>query len=197
LIEFEKNFQALNSHRWKPRKGKTALLLIDLQEYFRDYVNPILNNILRVIEVSHEKKIPIIFTQHGNLPEEKQNLLRMWWGGLIFKGSPEARLLPEIRVGKNEFLVEKTRYSAFFKTSLEDKLKQLKIRDLVIGGVMTNLCCETTARDAFMRDFRVFFLADGTSTVSEKLHLASLKNLSFGFSILLTSRQWEELLRNW
>jgi isochorismate hydrolase len=51
---------------------------------------------------------------------------------------------------------------------------------------MTNLCCETTARDAFMKDYRVFFLIDGTATRRSELHLATLKNLGFGFAYLLT-----------
>ena len=51
---------------------------------------------------------------------------------------------------------------------------------------MTNLCCETTARDAFMRDYRIFFMIDGTATRRDDLHLATLKNLGFCFATLLT-----------
>jgi isochorismate hydrolase len=51
---------------------------------------------------------------------------------------------------------------------------------------MTNLCCETTARDAFMRDYRVFFLIDGTATGKDDYQLATLKNLGFGFAHLMT-----------
>jgi isochorismate hydrolase len=51
---------------------------------------------------------------------------------------------------------------------------------------MTNLCCETTARDAFMRDYRVFFLIDGTATGKDDHQLATLKNLGFGFATLMT-----------
>jgi isochorismate hydrolase len=50
---------------------------------------------------------------------------------------------------------------------------------------MTNLCCETTARDAFVNDFRVFFLSDGTATVGQEMHEASLRNLEYGFATLL------------
>jgi nicotinamidase-related amidase len=44
------------------------------------------------------------------------------------------------------------------------------------------MCCESTARDAYYRDYRVFFLADGTGSITEEMHLASLLNLAFGFS---------------
>ena len=54
---------------------------------------------------------------------------------------------------------------------------------------MTNLCCETTARDAFMRGFRVYFLLDGTATCTEEYHLATLKNLAYGFAYIVTCEE--------
>ena len=52
---------------------------------------------------------------------------------------------------------------------------------------MTNLCCESTARDAYYRDYRVFFPADGTGSISEEMHVASLLNLAFGFAYVTTA----------
>lgn len=57
--------------------------------------------------------------------------------------------------------------------------------EIIITGVMTNCCCETTARDVFMRDYRVFFASDATATVNEDLHLSTLKNLAFAFAHVL------------
>jgi len=54
-----------------------------------------------------------------------------------------------------------------------------------VAGVMTNLCCETTAREAFVRGFRVFFSVDATATSSVDLHEATLKNLAYGFAYFL------------
>jgi len=116
-------------------------------------------------------------------------MLGRWWTDLIIEGSDDARLIPELKVTERDHIIPKSTYSAFHGTALEDKLRNAKITDLVIGGVMTNLCCETTARDAFVRDFRVFFLVDGTSTVSEDFHLATLKNLGYGFATLLSCKQ--------
>ena len=70
---------------------------------------------------------------------------------------------------------------------METVLRVLKIEDLVVSGTMTNMCCETTARDATMRDYRVFFLADGTGIVNEETQLASLLNLGWGFSFVTTA----------
>ena len=58
------------------------------------------------------------------------------------------------------------------------------MRQVVVCGVLTNLCCETTARSAFMRGFEVYFLEDGTATFSEEMHEAALLNLGYGFAIL-------------
>ena len=94
-----------------------------------------------------------------------------------------------VKYGKKlqkKYTIPKNTYSAFHGTDLENKLRDLNITDLIIGGVMTNLCCETSARDAFVRDFRVFFLADGTSTISEDFHLSTLKNLGYGFATLIS-----------
>ena len=185
-MDIQETIQRLNTHDWMPEKGKTGILLIDLQEYFRGIILPVLENIKKIIDTARKKHTPLFFTQHGHESSEESGMLGRWWADLIIKGSEEARLLPELGVSSEDMIIPKTTYSAFYKTSLEDRLKQHGIQDLVIGGVMTNLCCETTARDAFVRDYRVFFLADGTSTVNEDFHLATLKNLSYGFATLLT-----------
>jgi len=65
-------------------------------------------------------------------------------------------------------------------------LRCLKVEDVIISGIMTNMCCESTARDAYYRDYRVFFLADGTGSINEEMHLASLLNLAFGFAYVTT-----------
>lgn len=186
----DETVRQLNTHHWVPEKGQTAILLIDLQEYFREIITPILENITKIVATAREGNIPLFFTQHGHEPDEDHGMLGRWWTDLIIKGSHEARLLPELDIGSEDSIIPKTSYSAFHKTNLEERLKLRNITDLVIGGVMTNLCCETTARDAFVRDFRVFFLADGTSTISEDFHMATLKNLAYGFATLMECSQF-------
>ena len=189
--------QRLNTHNWTPEKEKTGILLIDLQEYFRGIILPVLGNIEKIIDTARQKRLPLFFTQHGHESTEESGMLGQWWTDLIIKGSDEARLLPELEMSSKDIIISKTTYSALHKTGLEEKLKEHGIQDLIIGGVMTNLCCETTARDAFVRDYRVFFLADGTSTVSEDFHLATLKNLSYGFATLLTCNRLIDIVKNW
>jgi nicotinamidase-related amidase len=107
-----------------------------------------------------------------------------WWKDLIIDGTPDSEIHPDVAPLPHEKVVLKHRYSAFYHTDLETVLRVQKIRDVVICGVMTNLCCESTARDAYYRDYRVFFPVDGTATVSEEMHLASLTNLAYGFAVI-------------
>ena len=195
-MNIEETIQRLNTHNWIPEKEKTGILLIDLQEYFRGIILPVLGNIKNIIKTAREENIPLFFTQHGHESTEESGMLGRWWADLIIKGSDEARILPELEVILEDTVIPKATYSAFHNTWLEEKLKEHGIQDLIIGGVMTNLCCETTARDAFVRDYRVFFLADGTSTVNADFHLATLKNLSYGFATLLSCSGFTNIVKN-
>jgi isochorismate hydrolase len=181
--------RSLNTHEWSPVKSQTAILFIDCQEYFRVMISPILENIKKVIEAAHERGVPLFFTQHGHKPNETPGLLGDWWTDIIVEGSKSAQLLRELGIRPDDTIIKKDRYSSFHRTDLERMLREKNIEDLIIGGVMTNLCCETTARDAFVRDFRVFFLVDCTSTANGDFHLATLKNLSYGFATLITCDQ--------
>lgn len=84
---------------------------------------------------------------------------------------------------KNDITLQKSRYSAFIGTNLNQILKNMKIDTLVITGIMTHLCCESTARDAFMRDYEVYFVIDATASYNETLHVSSLITLTNGFAI--------------
>jgi isochorismate hydrolase len=189
MSEWDEILRSLNTHNWHPEKTKTAVLLIDCQEYFRGMISPILKNLTHMIDATRQGDVPLFFTQHGHPPNEDPGLLGKWWADIIIEGSESSELLPELGVQPEDTVIKKDRYSAFYKTKLEEVLRAKGIKDLVIGGVMTNLCCETTARDAFVRDFRVFFLADGTATANADFHLATLKNLAYGFATLMTCDQ--------
>ncbi len=189
MSKWDEIARSLNTHEWRPEKERTAILFIDCQEYFRSLISPILENIKYVIEAAHRTEFPLFLTQHGHNPNEKLSLLGDWWPDIIIEDSESFQLLPELGVRPGDTVIKKDRYSAFHKTDLENTLRAQNITDLIIGGVMTNLCCETTARDAFVRDFRVFFLVDGTSTAKTDFHLATLKNLSYGFATLMTCAQ--------
>jgi nicotinamidase-related amidase len=198
-LDLRKILKELGSYRERKinlDQKHAALLAIDMQNFFHRIAQPILGNILRVVELCRQKNIPVIFTQHGHTePESDGGILGQWWGELIVVGSEDWKFLPEIKLESKDTVLPKKRYSAFFETDLDKILRSRATRDLIISGVMTNLCCETTARDAFMRDYRVFFLIDGTATGRSDLHLATLKNLGFGFAYLITCDELVQTLK--
>ena len=114
---------------------------------------------------------------------------------MCVQGTPESKIYKDIAPLEKEKVITKHRYSAFYNTDLETILRCLGIEDLVISGVLTNMCCESTTRDAYYRDYRVFFPADGTGTINEEMHLASLLNLAYGFAYVTTTKEILDYLK--
>jgi nicotinamidase-related amidase len=188
-----KHIEQFNQHRMTIGVQRSALLVIDMQKFFLDPNSPtftcgglaILPNVKRMITTFRSAGRPVIYTKHIHHPDRiDAGIMEGWWEGMCLEGSSESEIHDDIAPLNREKVILKHRYSAFYNTDLETILRCLKIEDLVICGIMTNLCCESTARDAYYRDFKVFFPADGTGSINEEMHLASLLNLSFGFSFV-------------
>jgi isochorismate hydrolase len=179
-----------NIRRAWPKPDRCALLVIDIQRYFLSIAKSILENVMSVVKACQSRGIITIFTRHGHKDVSKDGgMLRKWWGDLIEYGSKDWELIDSLKPADTDKIVDKNRYSVFQRTGLEERLKRNEIEELIITGVMTNCCCETTARDAFVKDFRVFFVSDATATANDELHIASLKNLAYGFAHILSTEQ--------
>ena len=175
----------------RPNLDAACLLVIDMQEYFREIAKPILKNVQVLLKEARSRGVKIIYTQHGhNNPEVDGGMLGKWWNDHVLTHSPTWKILPEVQPRSTELIVHKKRYSAFITSSssidLENHLREEGIDTIIICGVMTNLCCETNARDAFNRDFQVFFLSDGTATSASEFQEATLMNMKYGFATLLS-----------
>ncbi len=191
-----KRIHTYNQHEMRITRQKVALLVVDMQRFFLDPESPtytcsgaaILPAVKRVVTAFRAVGRPVIYTRHVHHPDRLDaGIMEWWWQGMCIEGTPESEVHPELVPVSGDKVILKHRYSAFYNTDLETVLRCLGIRDIVVSGVMTNLCCESTARDAYYRDYRVFFLADGTGTVSEEMHVASLLNLAFGFAYVTTA----------
>ncbi len=173
------------------QKTACALLVVDMQRNFCDchgamYVPGsarLVRRIKKLLAVFFENQRPIIFTRHID-SEKQRNLMLRWWGSPIKESDPMSQIIDALDTSLGQ-IVKKPQYDAFFQTTLEKTLHQKKVKQLVICGVLTNCCCETTARSAFMRGFEVYFASDGTATYGKKMHNASLLNLSYGFATLM------------
>jgi len=171
------------------RPEKAALLVLDMQEYFLNEsshafvpsgpaIIPGINKLMSAFEMAQR---PVIATRHVNTKEDA-GMMSKWWRDLINSRIAYSHYSNRLKTSKC-ISINKTQYDAFLHTTLEEALRQRDIGQVVISGVMTHLCCESTARSAFMRGFEVFFTVDGTSTYNEELHRASLLTLSHGFAV--------------
>jgi len=199
--------------RFQPRCA--ALLVLDMQQFFLDESShafipsapAILPGLTNLASMFMDKHLPVVLTRHLNAPDDA-GLMSRWWHDLIRKEDPLSRISPVLSTvvetasccddkGLRPLLIEKTQYDAFYHTSLQEILTAHAVTQLIITGVMTNLCCETTARSAFVRGFEVFFTVDGTATYNETLHRATLANLSFGFAELVCIKDVIATLEAW
>ncbi len=187
-----------NVQKMELNVAKSALLVIDMQKFFLDSNSPtftcgglaIIDNIKILIEHFRKNGRPVVYTRHVHDPEGiDAGIMKWWWEGMCVEGTPESHIIDDLKPLEKERIINKHRYSAFYNTDLEVYLRGLRVEDLVITGIMTNMCCESTARDAYYRDYRVFFLADATGSINEEMHLGSLLNLSFGFALVTTTQK--------
>jgi nicotinamidase-related amidase len=164
----------------------SALLVVDVQRYFEPMCRAILPAIEASVAGARAQAVPVFFTQHGHAPDD-HGMLHEWWGDVIAEGTDEYALILD---PGTDPVFKKNRYDAFCGTDLELRLRAKGSSDVAICGVMTNLCVETTARAAFVKDLRVRVLTDATATASHEMHRASLLNLEYGFAYLQTAADW-------
>ncbi len=175
--------------KWTIQNDSVALLVLDMQCYFLERVShafipsaeAIVPNIKKLQECFLERGGRVFQTRHVNTMENAGGMNR-WWRELLTASNGLCEVIGDITDDRVKCL-DKSQYDAFFKTNLETELKTLGIHQVVITGVMTHLCCESTARSAFMRGFEVFFVVDATATYNLQFHRASLLTLSHGFVV--------------
>ena len=171
---------------------RTALLVLDMQGFFLDPeahasipASPALfSTIPPLVRRVADQGGTVVFTRHISSPDPRDPMRRRW-PRTMDASDPLSRISPQLDTSRGVVRI-KHAFSAFYATDLEEWLRDRGITRLIITGVMTHLCCDTTARDAFMRGFDVLFTVDGTATYTEALHLGSLRALSHGFATCIS-----------
>jgi nicotinamidase-related amidase len=165
--------------KFDPAVGKTALLVIDMQydflapgaPYESTHGREMIGQLNGLIQLCRDKPIPVIFTVHSHRADGSDlGAVRYVHpltaaGKAMRAGTQGVELFPDVDVRDTDFFVEKRRFSAFFETELDLLLRNLGVEVLIVAGVATNVCCESTVRDAFFRDYKVIFLSDGNGTI--------------------------------
>lgn len=124
------------------------------------------------------------WVQRGSGRDRKENCREGTWGAEFFGVAPRA----------DEPVVVKHRYSAFLNTRLDSILRTLRIETLIVTGVATNVCVESTAREGFMRDYHIVFVDDCSAAYKAAAHAATLDNIRDHFGVVATS---DEILKAW
>ena len=153
--------------------ARTALLVVDLQRVFVDgspVAAPdgpaVLRRLNQLAVYCRQRGIHVIHTRHVVRPDHSNaglpaEVVPAVPQGVIDDGSVSAELHPELDIVPGDITVAKPRFGAFHGTDLETILRAAGIDTLIIGGIATNICVETTAREAATREFRVLFLRGG------------------------------------
>jgi nicotinamidase-related amidase len=170
---------------------KSALAVIDMQRYFLEedadaYLGApkrLVANVLELVGAFRGAVRPIVFTRHAHAKGSDTGEMGRWWDGkLPWEGERQSELIDDLDPSSGERVITKVRYSAFEGTDLDAWLRERSVDTLVICGVMTNLCVETTARHAFMKDMQPVIVEDACASSSSKYHEASIMNLEYGFA---------------
>ena len=192
---------------------RTALINVDMQNCFV-HDSPIaaedglviLERVNRLSTECRRAGCTVIHTAHvlredgsnGGILAKTIEAVRL---GMINRGSRSAQLHSGLDIQPEDILLEKPRFGAFHGTDLELILRSRGVDTLIISGIATNVCCETTAREAAVRDFKVIFLSDGTGTsamngaTAEELHRATCATLGYLFAQIVTVDEAIEELR--
>ena len=174
-----------------------ALLVIDVQnEYFTGALpitHPVghLDRILSTMDLARHHGVPTVVIRHHQ-PAADSPVFR--------KGSPEWELHPEVACRPCELLVDKQLPGSFTNTPLDAWLRDRGITTVAIAGYMTQVCCDTTARQAMHLGYKVEFLSDATGTLpvsnsagtvtAEELHRAILVAQQMFISEVVDSGTW-------
>jgi nicotinamidase-related amidase len=156
--------------------ARTALLNVDMQRCFVEaspLASPdglaLVDRLNDLIRTCRETGVLVVHTR-GWMAKDGSNLGVMaelvppFIVELYTEDAPTAELHDALDVAPTDLIVNKTRYGAFHGTDLAQQLRNRGIDTVIVSGIATNICCETTAREAAQRDFRVLFLRDGTAT---------------------------------
>ncbi|MCT2537111.1 cysteine hydrolase [Aquibacillus koreensis] len=189
---------------------QTALIVVDVQNDFCHpdgslakqganigMVDDIISPLNQLIKQAREVGATVIFIQtiHENSTDSATWMRRFkersdtgvcrkdTWGADFYEVNPE-----------NDIVVIKHRYSAFINTRLDSVLRTKNIKTLLMTGVSTNVCVESTARDGFMLDYDVLMLSDCCAAYSEEAHNMTLKNIDDFFGTTTVST---DVLSEW
>ncbi|MHC1547878.1 cysteine hydrolase family protein [Phyllobacterium sp. K27] len=187
--------------------NRTALMVIDLQLGFMDESHPgyvpgildIVRNVNLLTQAFRTAGARVVFTRHTIVDDPprappawqlRSEEFRPIWDTLR-PGLPTHDLFPGIDVGPDDWVVDKYRFCAILpnSSSLDRDFRAAGIDTVVIAGAISNVCCESTSRNASMLDYEVAFVADATAAADDAAQNAALSGMAVSFANVKTTEQ--------
>jgi ureidoacrylate peracid hydrolase len=194
---------------WDIDVSSSALVIVDMQnafctdEGFMTKLGLDVSQCIRAVEPTRrilqqfrDWQAPVVFTRYWLRPDYTDaGLFENLFPGSIdaqamVAGTWDAQIIDPLAPNDGEFVVDKQRYSAFYNTNLEIILRSLGVDTLVVAGVTTNICVDSTVRDALARDFKNVVLEDCTGAVDELMQKGALHTFRYGFADVMTSEDF-------
>ena len=186
---------------------KTALIVIDLiEDYFDEDIWPdsripghrveLAARTNDLVAICRNQEVPVFWIRQEFEPDLSNVFRHMRDGGRSYaiRGTPGSRLLPELDVDPSDTIISKHRFSAFFETSLADRLSALGIDTVVLAGITTAWCVRSTAVDAYQRDLTVILARECLDGFTERDHENSLRDMGGYIARALTNREISEFI---
>lgn len=160
-----------------------ALLVIDMLNdflnkdgalYCGDTARQIIPFVKQKIEEFHRLQDLVIFICDSH--QENDSEFQMFPKHCV-QGTKGARIIDELPVADKDVIIKKTRYSAFYKTELEDVLKKMEVNEVHVVGVCTSICVMDTVGDLRNRDYKVIIHRQGVADFDQKAHKFSLDRM--------------------
>ncbi|WP_040513343.1 cysteine hydrolase family protein [Gracilibacillus halophilus] len=164
------------------KRKNTALVLIDLQKesnFGLDHMEQVTQNAKQLIDSFHALQMPVIYTRQINRSDRAGlslgEPLNQDGTPFFYNNSTEnIDIIDEIKPQKEDIIIDKYRWSAFYQTSLDLMLRNLQVTDLIIGGVVTDGCLMTSVYDAYFRDYNIHLVKDICTASNEGAHMSAM-----------------------
>jgi ureidoacrylate peracid hydrolase len=179
---------------------RTAVVVVDVQRLFTDLIpfplapplSSVLPTITRVLDAARRAALSVVLVRSILTPDQHSDNTRTWPPFMVDNmapGTPGTEFDPCLQRSDNDVVIVKRRYSAFHGTSLDETLRTRGISTLVIFGLTTNVCVQSTVRDSWQHDYRTITIADCCAETSEPAdaHESALYFCGRNFGTVTTS----------
>jgi nicotinamidase-related amidase len=183
--------------------AKYVLLVIDLlNDYFRQHSRlaaqrgQLVTTANRLAAAFRRTRQPVLWVRQEFVPDLSDAFLRMRRENLhvTIAGTDGCELLPELDRHDSDQVLVKKRYSAFFRTDLDERLAAIRPKTLVLAGINTHACVRMTAIDAYQRDYEVLIASDGVASYDAEHHEVTKRYLDAGIARFVSSADIAQML---